>query len=173
MLIASLSLMAFPFMTGFYSKDFILESSYGQYEYSSITIYFVATISALFTTLYSVKVLYITFLSKANGSLIGYNNVHENNIFMSLPLVILALFSTFFGYVTKDMFIGLGSNFFIDNSLFIHPLHEISLATEFSVPYFFKLLPLILTITISVCFFHFIRIIAFMYYIFKIYKIRV
>jgi len=35
-LIASLSLVAFPFMTGFYSKDFILESAYGQYHFSSI-----------------------------------------------------------------------------------------------------------------------------------------
>ena len=68
MLIASLSLVAFPFMTGFYSKDFILESSYAQYKYPSIAIYFIATIGAVFTTLYSVKVLYLTFLSKANGA---------------------------------------------------------------------------------------------------------
>ena len=43
MLIASLSLVAFPFMTGFYSKDFILESAYGQYHFSSIAVYFIAT----------------------------------------------------------------------------------------------------------------------------------
>ena len=51
-LIASLSLVAFPFMTGFYSKDFILESAYGQYFFSSINVYFIATIGAIFTTLY-------------------------------------------------------------------------------------------------------------------------
>ena len=39
MLIASLSLVAFPFMTGYYSKDFILESAYGQYHFSSIAVY--------------------------------------------------------------------------------------------------------------------------------------
>ena len=33
MLIASLSLVAFPFMTGFYSKDLILESAYGQFYF--------------------------------------------------------------------------------------------------------------------------------------------
>jgi NADH-ubiquinone oxidoreductase chain 5 len=67
MLIASLSLVAFPFMTGFYSKDFILESAYGQFYFSGIVVYFIATIGAMFTTLYSVKVLYLTFLTNPNG----------------------------------------------------------------------------------------------------------
>jgi len=150
MLIASLSLVAFPFMTGFYSKDFILESAYGQYHFSSIVVYFISTIGAMFTTLYSVKVLYLTFLSNPNGPLINYKHAHEGDIFMSMPLIILAIFSIFFGYFTKDIFIGLGSNFFSDNSLFIHPSHEIMLDTEFAVPTFFKILPLILTVSLSI-----------------------
>src|SRR6204780_2025992 len=152
MLIASLSLAAIPFMTGFYSKDFILESAYGQYYLSSIIIYFIATIGAMFTTLYSVKVLYLTFLTNPNGPLVNYKQnhaAHEGDIFMSIPLIILAIFSIFFGYLTKDMFIGLGSGFFSDNSLFIHPLHEIMLDTEFAVPTLFKLLPLIFTVSLS------------------------
>jgi len=150
MLIASLSLVAFPFMTGFYSKDFILESAYGQFSFSSTVVYFIATIGAMFTTLYSVKVLYLTFLTNPNGPLINYKQAHEGNIFMSLPLITLAVFSIFFGYITKDIFIGLGSGFFSDNSLFIHPSHEIMLDTEFAVPILFKLLPLVLTITLTV-----------------------
>ena len=149
MLIASLSLVAFPFMTGFYSKDFILESAYGQFYFSSIVVYFIATIGAMFTTLYSVKVLYLTFLSNPNGPLINYKNAHESDMFMSMPLIILGVFSIFFGYLTKDIFIGLGSNFFTDNSLFIHPSHEIMLDTEFAVPTIFKILPLILTLSLS------------------------
>ncbi len=149
MLIASLSLVAFPFMTGFYSKDFILESAYGHYSFSSIVVYFIATIGAMFTTLYSVKVLYLTFLTNPNGPLINYSKAHEGDIFMSLPLIILALFSIFFGYLTKDIFIGIGSSFFSDNSLFIHPSHEIMLDTEFAVPSLFKLLPLVLTISLT------------------------
>jgi len=191
MLIASLSLVAFPFMTGFYSKDFILESAYGQFYFSGTVVYFIATIGAMFTTLYSVKVLYLTFLTNPNGPLVNYsthlfvkssyitrivsydiprrgisaftpfleeinvpviNNkqAHEGDIFMSLPLIILAIFSIFFGYITKDIFIGLGSGFFADNSLFIHPTHEIMLDTEFAVPTLFKLLPLVFTISLSV-----------------------
>ena len=150
MLIASLSLVAFPFMTGFYSKDFILESAYGQYYFSGTVVYIIATIGAMFTTLYSVKVLYLTFLTNPNGPLINYKNAHEGDIFMSLPLMILAVFSIFFGFITKDMFIGLGSGFFSDNALFIHPSHEIMLDTEFGVATLFKLLPLMFTISLSV-----------------------
>jgi hypothetical protein len=78
MLIASLSLVAFPFMTGFYSKDFILESAYGQFYFSGIVVYFIATIGAMFTTLYSVKVLYLTFLTNPNGPQINYLTLNLN-----------------------------------------------------------------------------------------------
>ena len=150
MLIASLSLVAFPFMTGFYSKDFILESSFGQFQYASIAVYFTATVGAMFTTLYSVKVLYLTFLSTPSGPAINYNKAHESDMYMSIPLVVLALFSIFFGYLTKDIFIGLATGFFTDNSLFIHPLHELTLNAEFAVPLLFKLLPVILTVLLSI-----------------------
>ena len=149
MLIASLSLVAFPFMTGFYSKDFIIESAFGSYYISSISIYFIATIAAMFTTLYSVKVLYLTFLTNPNGPLINYKltkGAHEGNLFMSVPLIFLAIFSIFFGFITKDIYIGLGSDFFADNSIYIHPSHEIMLDTEFFLPTIFKLLPFFFTI---------------------------
>jgi NADH-ubiquinone oxidoreductase chain 5 len=153
MLIASLSLVAFPFMTGFYSKDFIIESAFGKYYISSIAVYYIASIGAMFTTLYSVKVLYLTFLSNPNGPIVNYKQAHaahDGDIYISLPLIILAVFSIFFGYITKDIFIGLGSDFFSDNSLFIHPKHEIMLDTEFAVPTFYKLLPLFFTVSLSI-----------------------
>jgi NADH-ubiquinone oxidoreductase chain 5 len=164
MVIASLSLVAFPFMTGFYSKDFILESAYGLFNYAGVASYIIATVGAIFTTLYSVKVLYLTFLTNPNGSRVyyrlivdnlfsqanSYKSAHDGNFFLSLPLVILALFSIFFGFMTKDLFIGLGSSLFIDNSLFIHPLHEIMIDTEFAVPLLFKLLPFIFTMSFTI-----------------------
>lgn len=103
----------------------------------------------MFTTLYSVKVLYLTFLTNPNGPLINYKHAHESDIFMSIPLILLAIFSIFFGYITKDIFIGIGTNFFIDNSLFIHPSHEITLNVEFAVPTLIKIIPLIFTISLS------------------------
>src|SRR6187399_516043 len=150
MLIASLSLVAFPFMTGFYSKDLILESAFGQYSFSGIAVYVIAVIGALFTTLYSVKVLFLTFLGNPNGSISSYKHAHEGNLFLNLPLIILAIFSIFFGFVLKDIFIGLGSGFFSDNSLFIHLTHEILMNTEFALPTIFKLLPLIGTVSFTI-----------------------
>lgn len=160
MLIASLSLVAFPFMTGFYSKDFILESALGQSSFAGTVGYIIATIGAVFTTLYSVKVLYLTFLSNPNGPMAYYrividyfNNIknykpaHEGDFFLTSTLILLALFSIFFGFITKDMFIGIGSNLFADNSLFIHPIHEIMIDTEFAVPVLLKLLPFIFTMS--------------------------
>jgi len=150
MVIASLSLVAFPYMTGFYSKDFILESAYGDFFFSGTSVYYIATIGAMFTTLYSIKVLYLTFLGNPNGPIANYRIAHEGDIYMSLPLVILAIFSIFFGYITKDMFIGIGTDFFVDNSIFIHPSHEKVIQTEFAVPTIFKLLPFIFTVALSI-----------------------
>jgi len=71
-------------------------------------------------------------------------------MFISLPLIILAIFSIFFGFITKDIFIGLGSSFFVDNSIFINPIHEIMIDTEFAVPTLFKILPFIFTVSFSI-----------------------
>jgi NADH-ubiquinone oxidoreductase chain 5 len=103
----------------------------------------------MFTTLYSVKVLYLTFLTNPNGPIINYKHAHESDIYMSIPLILLAVFSIFFGYITKDIFIGLGTNFFIDNGLFIHPSHEATLDVEFAVPILIKIIPLIFTFVLS------------------------
>jgi NADH-ubiquinone oxidoreductase chain 5 len=37
----------------------------------------------------------------------------------------------------------------VDNSIFIHPVHEILIDTEFGVPTIFKLIPLVLTVSFS------------------------
>ena len=62
---------------------------------------------------------------------------------MGIPLGILAFGSIFIGYLTKDMFVGLGSNFW-NNSIYINPIHNQMIDAEF-LPTFFKLLPVILS----------------------------
>jgi NADH-ubiquinone oxidoreductase chain 5 len=146
MLIASLSLIALPFMTGFYSKDLILESAYGKFFLSSLFVYVVALIAAIFTTLYSIKILYLSFFSKPNGLLIDYKKIHESNFSMSMPLIILSIFSIIFGYFAKEIYIGLGSDFFSDNSIYIHPINEIMINTENIIPVFIKILPFVLSV---------------------------
>jgi NADH-ubiquinone oxidoreductase chain 5 len=154
-------------MTGFYSKDFILESAYGQYYLSSNIVYYIAVIGAMFTLLYSVKVIYLTFITNPNGPLINYKHAHEGTIYMSIPLIILAVFSIYFGYLTKDIYLGLGTSFYIDNSIFIHPNHDKVIDTEFSLSILIKFLPLISTITLTI-----ISLIIQEYYLYNLIKFK-
>ena len=63
---------------------------------------------------------------------------------MIIPLIILAFGSIFIGYITKDMFIGLGTNFW-GNAIFISQINLIMIDSEF-IPYYIKLIPVILSI---------------------------
>jgi NADH-ubiquinone oxidoreductase chain 5 len=144
-LIGSLSLMAIPFLTGYYSKDFIIESTLGRFFFSSTVVYYIATLSAICTSLYSLRLLYLTFLSEPQGSKASYSGSHEPSLIMGIPLMILAIFSIFFGYLAKDFFIGLGSISF-NGSIFINPDNIIGVDTEFGVGTIYKLLPVILSI---------------------------
>lgn len=140
MLIGSLSLMGFPFLTGFYSKDVILELTYSKYTFSGNFAYFLGLISAFFTSFYSFRLLYLTFWTKTNGFKSIILKAHESSLFMCISLFILSLGSIFIGYITKDMFIGLGSNFW-NTAIFNLNNNITSLNGEF-MPYHIKLLPL-------------------------------
>jgi NADH-ubiquinone oxidoreductase chain 5 len=133
--------MALPFLTGFYSKDLILEVAFGQYLFTGNVAYWLGTISAVFTAFYSLRLLALTFLTYPNGPKMNYLGTHEAPLIMAIPLVLLAIMSVFFGYVTKDLFIGVGTNFW-GNSLFVHPNHVSLIEAEFAIPTFYKLLPL-------------------------------
>ena len=62
--IGSLALMGFPFLTGFYSKDVILEIAYAHYTLTWTFCPLVRYISCIFTAFYSMRLLYLTFLRK-------------------------------------------------------------------------------------------------------------
>jgi len=145
MLVGTLSLLATPWLTGFYSKDLILELAYGQYSFSGTYAYILGTITAGLTAFYSFRLISLVFLTVPNGSRISYLNSHEANLSVIIPLLILALFSIFFGYVFADLFVGVGSDFF-GNSLFTHPNNISIIEAEFSLPILIKLLPLLLSL---------------------------
>lgn len=139
MLIASLSLMAIPGLTGYYSKDIIIETLYGTYSVSGYIMFYIATASATLTAIYSLRVLYLTFYNTPRGNKISYSNVHES-YHMALPMSILAIYSIFLGYardnVTFHLVMGLPhTNSFIE--------------TEYTLPAIIKLLPLILGLSLS------------------------
>jgi NADH-ubiquinone oxidoreductase chain 5 len=131
MLIASLSLMGIPFLTGFYSKDIILELSYAHYTIHGSFAYWVGVISAFFTAFYSFRLIYHVFLGRrAKGFKSIYRSVTESPNIILYPLIILGFCSVFVGYLFKDMMIGLGTDFW-GNSLFISTDHVNILESEF------------------------------------------
>lgn len=140
--IGSFSLIGLPFLTGFYSKDSILEGAYAQYSTVSHFAYYCGSFAAFFTGFYSLRLLCLCFLSKPNGYRPVIVNAHESSILIALPLGVLAIPSIFCGYFAKDLFIGLGSPFWA-NSLFTHPFNMND--PEF-LPTIVKLFPLFLSI---------------------------
>ena len=142
-LIGSLSLMGFPFLTGFYSKDLILEVALASFSDTGHFAYWLGTIGAFFTAFYSTRLLFLAFLSEPNAHKNVIKDAHDVPLRMGIPLGILAFGSIFIGYLTKDMFVGLGSNFW-NNSIYINPIHNQMIDAEF-LPTFFKLLPVILS----------------------------
>lgn len=145
MLVGSLSLLAVPFLTGFYSKDLIIELAYSQYSFSGTYAFILGTLTAGFTAFYSMRLLCLVFLTVPNGPKASYENTHEASLAVIIPLFVLSLFSIGFGYFVSDMFVGAGSDFF-GNALFIHPNRVALIEAEFSINPIFKLLPLICTI---------------------------
>ncbi|SHO80161.1 NADH:ubiquinone dehydrogenase subunit 5 (mitochondrion) [Malassezia sympodialis ATCC 42132] len=142
-LIGSLSLMAVPFMTGFYSKDLILELAFSQYVFHGSIAYWFGSISAGLTAFYSFRLISMTFLSYPNSPKKVYESAHDAAIFAMIPMTVLSILAIFFGYIGRDLFVGMGTDF-AANSLFIHPSH-ISLIEAEVMPTLFKLLPSIIT----------------------------
>jgi proton-translocating NADH-quinone oxidoreductase chain L len=139
MLIGSLALMGFPFLTGFYSKDVIIEVAYAKYTVSGHFAHWFGCISAFFTAFYSFRLVYLTFLARPNGikSVIGH--AHEVPLTMGVPLIILSFGSIFWGYLTKDMIIGMGTDFW-QHAIFVLPKHNLFIESEF-IPSYIKLVP--------------------------------
>jgi len=111
MFIGSFALMGFPFLTGFYSKDVILETAFASSTNASTFAYILGTCAAFLTAFYSMRLSFLTFLSPPNGSKSVIFGGHESPISMMLPLFILSFPSIFIGYFSRDLFIGLGTHY--------------------------------------------------------------
>ena len=153
LLIGSLALMGTPFLTGFYSKDFILEASYSSYFFKSGFVYWIGTLSALFTAFYSVRLIFFVFITKINAYKQITYNIAESGIYICIPLAVLSLCSIFFGYIFKDLFIGLGTDTWL-NSIHFYGNNPVFLESEF-LPVFIKQIPLLFSITGSCLVFFF------------------
>lgn len=111
-IICSISLIAIPSTSGYYSKDMILEIiGYNNYIYYNI-FYYIGIISAINTSIYSIKILILVFIYKPNNKYNNYIYIHSVNYILYIPIIILCCFSIVIGYIFSDIYIGIGNSIF-------------------------------------------------------------
>ena len=140
-LIGSFALLGFPFLSGYYSKDLILELSFATFTIPGHFAYILGTFAAFFTAFYSIRLLILTFITKTNAYKQIINKAHDAPLLLGLPLLILSIFSIFIGYFSKDMIVGLGSTFW-GNSLNILFENNQMIDAEF-LPFIIKIFPIL------------------------------
>jgi proton-translocating NADH-quinone oxidoreductase chain L len=145
--IGSCSLMGLPFLTGFYSKDLILEAAFSRFNTVGLFCYWLGVFAAFFTAFYSTRLAFLTFLVKPNGFKIVILNAAESSIRLTLPLMVLAIPSIFIGFLFKDLMTGLGTDYW-SNAVYISSSNYSQNEAEF-LPQIYKLVPLC-TVTTSI-----------------------
>ncbi len=143
-LVGSLSLTGFPFLTGFYSKEVILEIAFSKFSVSSFFIYWLGVIAAFITSFYSIRLIYLVFFASPNSYAKSVSLSHESHSFIFYVLSFLGFLSIFIGFIFKDLFIGLGTDFWANSIFNLYSSTDI-LYAEF-LDYFYKLIPLVFSI---------------------------
>lgn len=142
-LIGSLALIGTPFLTGFYSKDCILELAYAKHSGVGNFCYFLGCSAAFCTSFYSFRLFFLTFVNPTNTFKRYIESAHEAPTSMIFPLIILGLGAIFYGYLTRDLIIGLGSPYF---NLIHTNFYNFNLIDSEFLPSFIKNVPFIFTV---------------------------
>jgi NADH-ubiquinone oxidoreductase chain 5 len=113
LIIASLSLMGFPFLSGFYSKEKIIEYTYYIYNSNNLIAFWFSNLSAFLTAVYSMRLLAYSFLSSPNNYKKHYEVLHlEFPYIINIVLFVLGLGAIFSGFILNDLIIGLSTDLF-------------------------------------------------------------
>ncbi len=126
MLIGTLALTGFPFLSGFYSKDAIIEFAYLRDTDLGIYAATIGIFTALLTSIYSWRLIFKTFHGNYNNSKVTLESIHESPKTMLIPSIILAIGAIFVGYMFKGLFIGheISYNFWGSSIKFLEPLSK-------------------------------------------------
>ena len=141
--IGSLALVGTPFLTGFYSKDCILEIAFSKHNAIGNFCYFLGCSAAFCTSFYSFRLFFLAFVNPTNTFKKYIETAHEAPTKMILPLIILGFGSIFYGFITRDLIIGLGCNYY--NLVFSNFYNFTIIDSEF-LHVFVKNIPLLFTI---------------------------
>ena len=118
MLIGTLALTGFPFLSGFYSKEAIIEFAFFKNTLLGNYAVTIGILTAFLTSIYSWRLFFITFFGNYNNKDVDINKTHESPVIMLIPLIILSLGAIFSGFYFKDIFIGNSSINFWQESIF-------------------------------------------------------
>ena len=154
MLIGTLALTGFPFLSGFYSKDAIIEFAYLKGNTTGYYAAGVGILTALLTSIYSWRLIFKTFHGSYNNKKIKIEEMHESPLVMLLPLIILSVGAIFSGFLFKDLFIGHGGeNYFWGESIkFLKPL-----STEHPPLWFILITPILVLLSIPIAYYLFVK----------------
>ena len=126
MIIGTLALTGFPFLSGFYSKDAIIEFAYLRGNTTGYYAAIIGIFTALLTAIYSWRLIFKTFHGSYNNKKLNIKEIHESPLVMIIPLFILSVGAIFSGFFFKELFIGHNSteNFWLNSIKFLEPLTE-------------------------------------------------
>ena len=153
MIIGTLALTGFPFLSGFYSKDAIIEFAYlkgSTFGYCAVV---VGITTALLTSIYSWRLIFKIFHGKYNNKKNNLSSVHESPLTMLLPSCLLAFGAIFAGLLFRELFIGKESLLFWNNSILF--LQEIK---QHHIPVWLLVItPAIVVLAIPVSYYLFVK----------------
>jgi NADH-quinone oxidoreductase subunit L len=153
MIIGTLALTGFPFLSGFFSKDAIIETAYSSTSFFAGYAVTIGVLTAFMTSLYSWRLIFMTFHGTFNNKNISLSKVHESPGVMLVPLLFLALGAIFAGYAFKDYFIGSQFIQFWNNSIFF--LKEFVL--QHPPLWFLLLTPILVLLAIPLSYYFFVK----------------
>jgi len=153
MIIGTLALTGFPFLSGFFSKDAIIETAYSSTSFFAGYAVTIGVLTAFMTSLYSWRLIFMTFHGTFNNKNISLSKVHESPAVMLVPLLFLALGAIFAGYAFKDYFIGSQFIQFWNNSIFF--LKEFVL--QHPPLWFLLLTPILVLLAIPLSYYFFVK----------------
>ncbi len=119
MWIGSLAIIGFPYLSGYYSKESILENAFYASNGIAYFAYLVGILTALLTAFYSWRLLFLTFHGENRSKNKTYEHAHESPLVMTSPLFILAIGSMFSGIFFADYFIGYYKKEFWDSAILL------------------------------------------------------
>jgi NADH-quinone oxidoreductase subunit L len=95
MLIGTVAIAGIPPFSGFFSKDEILAAAFAH----STVFYVVGVITAMLTSFYMFRMMYLTFWGKFRGTHEQEHHLHESPPSMTIPLIVLAVLSAVAGFI--------------------------------------------------------------------------